>query len=471
MDGKYLELPTKTLLSKFGEGNDVPGSGSAAALQGLLSAQMILNVIKITQENNIKNYQRNSVKFDKISNDLGNKIIPELETLFEEDSKTFSEVIRLRKLRDAHKQTPLKRDYYEALAIEALKEPTSINFQMASVFENLAECGIFICDTAYPAVAGESSITLNLAISALRGTISIINLNFKSLAGTVYYNDHIDLLTKTKIKISEYIEEESRIAINLESKTKKKNDFKNNLNDFLSVDYENRSLSDVEIENIVRSWQNLLWLNRGVIWKQRSINQHNEILDPLKSIKSVLGFKVDPSDSLGQINRKGKLLEVAAEINSPIKCLSYSTQFLPETINFTLAHELGHAILHKNSVLHRDIPINNSELFTSSDYRERQANKFAAFFLMPRNLVTHYFQQEFRLSQFTITQDNLFHLNEGDNTTSAFKNKYKNLRDLSRLIARTERFAGNSFTSISKIFRVSQEAMAIRLEELDLVKY
>ena len=43
-----LELPAAELLEKFGKGSHVPGSGSAAAFQGMLSAQLILTVISLT---------------------------------------------------------------------------------------------------------------------------------------------------------------------------------------------------------------------------------------------------------------------------------------------------------------------------------------------------------------------------------------------------------------------------------------
>ena len=43
-----VELDVKTLLEKFGRGSHKPGSGSAAALQGMLAAQLILTVTSLT---------------------------------------------------------------------------------------------------------------------------------------------------------------------------------------------------------------------------------------------------------------------------------------------------------------------------------------------------------------------------------------------------------------------------------------
>nr|WP_259069123.1 cyclodeaminase/cyclohydrolase family protein [Mucilaginibacter sp. X4EP1]MCS3814511.1 formiminotetrahydrofolate cyclodeaminase [Mucilaginibacter sp. X4EP1] len=57
---KLIEYTTEELLQKFGSGEHKPGSGSAAAFQGLLSAQLILTVIDLSKKSqNTKNGYRN----------------------------------------------------------------------------------------------------------------------------------------------------------------------------------------------------------------------------------------------------------------------------------------------------------------------------------------------------------------------------------------------------------------------------
>ncbi len=50
---------------------------------------------------------------------------------------------------------------------------------------------------------------------------------------------------------------------------------------------------------------------------------------------------------------------------------------------FTIAHEIGHLMLHKFDTIHRDGPISEVELTD----QEREANTFAAKLLMPEALV------------------------------------------------------------------------------------
>lgn len=54
---------------------------------------------------------------------------------------------------------------------------------------------------------------------------------------------------------------------------------------------------------------------------------------------------------------------------------------------FTIAHELGHLLLHPDTYIHRD----TKRQIHSSSYKEREANQFAAELLMPRWMVTFAF--------------------------------------------------------------------------------
>ncbi len=60
---------------------------------------------------------------------------------------------------------------------------------------------------------------------------------------------------------------------------------------------------------------------------------------------------------------------------------------------FTIAHEIGHLLLHKNEDLHIDerfpIGFRNETSSQASDPAEIEANQFAAELLMPSNLLTN----------------------------------------------------------------------------------
>ena len=135
---------------------------------------------------------------------------------------------------------------------------------------------------------------------------------------------------------------------------------------------------------------------------------------------------------------------------------------------FDAAHELGHAVLHKQTLLHRDKPLDGSST-APRNREEMQADKFATFFLMPTKLVEDIFVEIFETTRFTINESSVLAIRAG--SIDALRKKCHNKRGLARLLVTTEFYGGKAFNSLTKIFRVSTETMAIRLEELDLLEF
>jgi formiminotetrahydrofolate cyclodeaminase len=101
MTAKLLDLPTAELLDKLDAGNHKPGSGSAAALQGILSARLLRTVISLTKDpKRAQNYAQQLPNLRKIEAAVESRIIPNLERLFQEDSDQFDRAIRLRQDRE-----------------------------------------------------------------------------------------------------------------------------------------------------------------------------------------------------------------------------------------------------------------------------------------------------------------------------------------------------------------------------------
>ena len=130
---------------------------------------------------------------------------------------------------------------------------------------------------------------------------------------------------------------------------------------------------------------------------------------------------------------------------------------------------MGHSILHKQPILHRDIPVDCIENRGGFNKVEKEADKFASYFLMPTKMLKTEFEEIFLSKIFELNEDSAFDF--GGKSLTDLKRECKTLRELSRKLASTESFTGKRFSSLSKRFGVSIEAMAIRLEELDLVRY
>lgn len=187
------------------------------------------------------------------------------------------------------------------------------------------------------------------------------------------------------------------------------------------------------------------------------------MLNPVISAQ-LIGFDCSEVPSLGEEYKNGTLYEVAGIIDNRNKKIQVSLQFSSDVRNFTLAHELGHAFLHRENGLHRDKPLDGAKL--AFNKTEREADIFATEFLMPEKLLRERFSVCYLTDAFELTQNSAFALGYD---YGSFIKRFKTLRQLSRVLANTETYNNKHFNSLSKQFNVSIEAMAIRLEELGLV--
>lgn len=231
--------------------------------------------------------------------------------------------------------------------------------------------------------------------------------------------------------------------------------------------HKDRRLSDQKIEHVVRSLQNKLWLHRSELFPTGNTMEPADVLDPLVALNGI-GYQSETVESLGRCQSPDEIFEVAGMIDGLEQKVFISRQFPLPIRNFTAAHELGHAILHKEVGLHRDRPLDGGSNNVSRERIEIEADIFAAYFLMPETLVRARFKRHFKTQQFILNEETAFALGKDMDTLQATCTE---LRRLSKLLAKTSYYDGESFRPLSEQFKVSSEAMAIRLEELKLISY
>lgn len=218
-------------------------------------------------------------------------------------------------------------------------------------------------------------------------------------------------------------------------------------------------MDQFEIEKIAREELNRLWKLGG---KPRDLFK---LLEPGVALEQ-RGFSVESVPSLGEHVVNGVRSEVAGAIDCRERKVEISMRFPSPVQRFTCAHELGHAVLHPNvGGMHRDLPLRG--VGVTRDSREIQANHFASNFLMPRRMVENWFIECFRIQRFELTDAMAFAL--CGNGAESVRRRCGGLRGLSRLVASAISFNTRPIRSMHSLFQVSVDAMAIRLEELDLV--
>ena len=209
-----------------------------------------------------------------------------------------------------------------------------------------------------------------------------------------------------------------------------------------------------------------------------AIKMHNAIIDsgisndPMSHLDpflafDVLGYNIKTEQTLDYL-AKNKT-KIAGAIYPDKKEVQIATSYEPEIQRFTLAHELGHALLHKGMPMHRDRPIDGSTKGIKRSEKELEADKFAVFFLMPEILIKQRFIQMFLTDSFILNEDSNYALDPSNSLNLLEKCKSK--RYLSRILVEARRYNTNPFKSLIKQFGVSKETIAIRLEELNLIKF
>lgn len=222
-----------------------------------------------------------------------------------------------------------------------------------------------------------------------------------------------------------------------------------------------------EIEEAATNLQLALWKHRARIWEIDEDIDPAKILRPEDSL-SMIGFAYKEEDTLGQFFCSGKPMEVAGIIDRDHKQVSISQQFKSSIKNFTAAHELGHALLHNETGLHRDRPMDGSTNVAVRDPIEREADKFATYFLMPKKMVTKSFSELFGTDKFLLNELTSFALISSSIVKA--ETRFPDKKSLALYLAKCNRFNAKSIVPMHERFGVSAGAMAIRFEELNLVQ-
>ena len=463
---ELLDVPTRKLLEKFGAGEHKPGSGSAAAFHGLLSASLLQTVISITLSK--PEYNLYHTRFCEIEKDIKGHLFPQLEELFHLDSIQFGKVIQSRIARDEAKSDPKKYAVKKKESLNQLKKSIQIPLDIARLCVKLGNHATEVFDDGFKSARGDSSVALQGTVAAIGGCLAIVDLNlisFKYEQWAVGIRTETEAIEEDHIFLQNQVMDQlARLRIKADSRLPAQFE----IEDFRSGQWTGTTLSRAVIEQLAIKLQGSIWEDRDRIWRGEAPSDQIDTLDPQK-VLTLFGYQFNKVTTLGVLELQQGSYDVAGTIDNDSMTVEISEHFPFGIQNFTAAHELGHALLHRQQSLHRDRPLIGS---AQSGYRnrdEREADQFATFFLMPSIDVCRIFHELFRVEQFHITDDTAFNLNY-DNVEK-LKAKCKDLRSLAGILASTESYGGLNFdSSIAQHFKVSNEAMAIRLEELELLE-
>ena len=215
----------------------------------------------------------------------------------------------------------------------------------------------------------------------------------------------------------------------------------------------------------VRELQTEIWHKRHELGLSNS--QPVDLLDP-RNAASVLGWKLEEVPSIpdwppnermriaGMVDPLRRLISISQKYDSPIR-------------RFTAAHEIAHIILHKPQRLLRERPIKGPRT-SLQDAKERDADSFAALFLMPERLMKKRFEVTFGMEPPIIINDDIAFWLDPNDAENLLREGSNSVNPQFALARCSTNFSGAPIVPLHKQFKVSIEAMAIRIEELGLIR-
>ena len=217
------------------------------------------------------------------------------------------------------------------------------------------------------------------------------------------------------------------------------------------------------IADRARELQIDLWDHQCSLWQGENVTPI-DVCDPWKAAQH-LGYEVQEGwiDSPG--TRTG--FQLGGFLNRPMKLIGLSDQLAQRTMRFTLAHEVGHVLLHPGLHHHRELPLQGiTEPHEAVQPKEREANHFAGCFLVPTKQLKLAFVASFGVEKLTLTDNVAFEL-LGAGFVSLMNTPYESLV-FERVVAQAVRFGGRQFGALNDLFQVSPTTLAIRLRQVGL---
>ena len=209
----YLSLPTNELLDAFGQGNHIPGSGSAAALSGLIVVELMKTVLTLSIKK--PEYENYKGQFEYILKEINSKHKPKLTELFNTDIQEFHKVSYYRRLRD--KSEPKSKDYEDnhKLSIDKLKDATDIPIEICKTSMELLDYALSVFDNGWKAVRGDSGVAISNLLSSAQGALFVVFLNLKTFKKSKWKDEKMNEAVELAVKFTKVQKDAYERVVNL----------------------------------------------------------------------------------------------------------------------------------------------------------------------------------------------------------------------------------------------------------------
>jgi formiminotetrahydrofolate cyclodeaminase len=170
----FLQLSAEKRLEEFGAGGHKPGSGSAAALLGLVACKIMKTVVTVTLRNG--KYSGNFSQLEFVRSLLSERHEPFFYDAVQRDAVQFDICFRARQARNACTDSAEKRRLTDR-AREQLIPATEIPLAIAEHALEVADRGLLVFDLGARYARGDSGVAVSSALSSCSGALFVVFLN------------------------------------------------------------------------------------------------------------------------------------------------------------------------------------------------------------------------------------------------------------------------------------------------------
>ena len=228
-----------------------------------------------------------------------------------------------------------------------------------------------------------------------------------------------------------------------------------------------------KISELAYDIQRQIWLDRHMLWPN-GLPSEIDMLHPSTACRIYQFSYEEYPELFDNFAAGGKRNPIGGLIDRQQKKIAVSTNYEAAYTRFTGGHEVGHLILHpEDKILHRDRVVKDQASIKqmARPKKEKEADYFSACYLMPPNLLIERFERIFGKGHVHFDETLSFHLNKHDPQKLMYAERGSLDREFALATYAPITKNHQKLISLADQFKVSPSAMAIRIEEFDLIKW
>jgi hypothetical protein len=187
-------------------------------------------------------------------------------------------------------------------------------------------------------------------------------------------------------------------------------------------------------------------------------------------IRKTLGWDVE---KVARVGATQSHCRISAQFDASLRVIRLGTDDAKSTSeqNFSLAHEVGHVVLHEHLLKGNRVPVHANSLRPGRQQNnelrvEKEANVFAAELLMPEKAVKQQFVRLFEQESLWMGSERVRQVLRALSPDALTSDKGENVAYVSEILAQ---YQTKDQRSLCTYFGVSTLAMCIKLRELNLL--